>query len=67
MLNRGDYWQCGFVIRKGSIEEVRARGLEAFRESVANSAPFTAGRLNALDSWEQIKLLTVAVDRMPRW
>lgn len=67
MLNRGDYWQCGFVIRKGSIADVHARGLEAFRESVANSAPFTAGRLNALESWDQIKLLTVAVDRMPRW
>lgn len=67
MLNRGDYWQCGFVIRKGSIGGVHARGLEAFRESVANAAPFTAGRLNALGSWDQIKLLTVAVDRMPRW
>ena len=67
MLNRGDYWQCGFVIRKGSIGDVHARGLEAFRESVANAAPFTAGRLRALGSWDQIKLLTVAVDRMPRW
>jgi 2-polyprenyl-6-methoxyphenol hydroxylase-like FAD-dependent oxidoreductase len=67
MLNRGDSWQCGFVIRKGSIGDVHARGLEAFRESIANSAPFIAGRLHALESWDRIKLLTVAVDRMPRW
>jgi 2-polyprenyl-6-methoxyphenol hydroxylase-like FAD-dependent oxidoreductase len=67
MLNRGDYWQCGFVIRKGSLEEVHARGLEAFRDAVAKSAPFIGGRVNELHEWDQIKLLTVAVDRMPRW
>jgi 2-polyprenyl-6-methoxyphenol hydroxylase-like FAD-dependent oxidoreductase len=67
MLNRGDYWQCGFVIRKGSIEEVRARGLEAFRAAVAASGPSVADRVDELKDWEQIKLLTVAVDRMPRW
>jgi 2-polyprenyl-6-methoxyphenol hydroxylase-like FAD-dependent oxidoreductase len=67
MINRGDYWQCGFVIRKGSIEEVRARGLEAFHAAVTKAAPFTAGRVGELRDWEDIKLLTVAVDRMPRW
>ena len=67
MINRGDYWQCGFVIRKGSIEEVHARGLEAFRAAVAKAAPFAAGRVQELRDWEDIKLLTVAVDRMPRW
>ena len=67
MLNRGDYWQCGFVIRKGSIEEVRARGIEAFRAEVAKSAPFAANRVDELRDWDTIKLLTVAVDRMPRW
>jgi 2-polyprenyl-6-methoxyphenol hydroxylase-like FAD-dependent oxidoreductase len=67
MLNRGDYWQCGFVIRKGSIEQVRARGLEAFRAAVAASAPFVATRVFELADWEAIKLLTVAVDRMPQW
>jgi 2-polyprenyl-6-methoxyphenol hydroxylase-like FAD-dependent oxidoreductase len=67
MLNRGDYWQCGFVIRKGSIEQVRARGLEAFRAAVAASAPFVANRVFELTDWDQIKLLTVAVDRMPKW
>jgi 2-polyprenyl-6-methoxyphenol hydroxylase-like FAD-dependent oxidoreductase len=67
MLNRGDYWQCGFVIRKGSIDEVRARGLDAFGAAVAQSAPFMADRVKLLDDWDEIKLLTVAVDRMPRW
>lgn len=67
MLNRGDYWQCGFVIRKGSMEEVRERGLEAFRAAVANAAPFVADRVAELRDWVEIKLLTVAVDRMPRW
>jgi len=67
MLNRGDYWQCGFVIRKGSIDEVHARGLDAFRDAVAKAAPFTADRVGELREWDQVKLLTVAVDRMPRW
>ncbi|HYH42403.1 MAG TPA: FAD-dependent oxidoreductase [Burkholderiales bacterium] len=67
MINRGDYWQCGFVIRKGSIEEVRARGLEAFRAAVVKAAAFTAGRVGELKDWEDVKLLTVSVDRMPRW
>jgi len=67
MINRGDYWQCGFVIRKGSIEEVRARGLEAFRAAVVKAAAFTAGRVGELKDWGDVKLLTVSVDRMPRW
>jgi 2-polyprenyl-6-methoxyphenol hydroxylase-like FAD-dependent oxidoreductase len=67
MLNRADYWQCGFVIRKGSIEAVHARGLQAFREAVAKAAPFVGNRVSELRDWEQIKLLTVAVDRMPVW
>ena len=67
MLNRGDYWQCGFVIRKGSIEEVHARGLEAFRAGVVRCAPFVADRVNTIASWDDVKLLTVAVDRMPAW
>ncbi|HEX2829704.1 MAG TPA: FAD-dependent oxidoreductase [Burkholderiales bacterium] len=67
MLNRGDYWQCGFVIRKGSIEQVHARGLEAFRAAVLRSAPFAADRVETIASWDDVKLLTVAVDRMPTW
>jgi 2-polyprenyl-6-methoxyphenol hydroxylase-like FAD-dependent oxidoreductase len=67
MLNRGEYWQCGFVIAKGSLSEVHAKGLEAFRNSVAALAPFTADRVHELREWDLIKLLTVQVDRLRRW
>jgi 2-polyprenyl-6-methoxyphenol hydroxylase-like FAD-dependent oxidoreductase len=66
MLDRGEYWQCGFVIAKGSWEEIRARGLAAFRDDVARlaNAPLPSG---ALRDWDEVKLLTVRVDRLPRW
>jgi 2-polyprenyl-6-methoxyphenol hydroxylase-like FAD-dependent oxidoreductase len=67
MLNRGDYWQCGFVIPKGSRDQLQARGLAAFRESVAQLAPFVADRVGELQDWQAIKLLTVQVDRLRRW
>ena len=67
MLNRGDYWQCGFVIAKGSLNEVQAQGLPAFRDSVAKLAPFAADRAHELRDWDQIKLLTVQVDRLRQW
>jgi len=67
MLNRGDYWQCGFVIAKGSRGLLEARGLESFRQSVAKVAPFAADRVGELQSWDPIKLLTVQVDRVRQW
>lgn len=67
MLNRGEYWQCGFVIAKGSLSEVHAKGLEAFRDSVAALAPFAADRVHELREWDLIKLLTVQIDRLQRW
>ncbi len=67
MLNRGDYWQCGFVIAKGSLGEIRATGLALFRESVAKLVPFAADRVHELHDWEPIKLLTVQVDRLRQW
>ena len=67
MLNRGDYWQCGFVIAKGSLAEVRAQGLPLFRDSIAKLAPFAADRVQELQDWEPIKLLTVQVDRLQQW
>ncbi|MCE3224183.1 MAG: monooxygenase FAD-binding [Nitrospira sp.] len=67
MLNRGDYWQCGFVISKGSRDQLQAKGLPAFRESVAQLAPFAAARVGELQDWESIKLLTVQVDRLRQW
>jgi len=67
MFDRGDYWQCAYVIRKGGIEEVRQAGLPAFRESISAIAPFFADRVGDLRSWDDIKLLTVAVDRLRTW
>ena len=66
-LNRGGYWQCGFVIAKGSLEALRARGLDAFRREVARLAPYAAARIDAIRSWDDVKLLTVQVDRLRRW
>jgi 2-polyprenyl-6-methoxyphenol hydroxylase-like FAD-dependent oxidoreductase len=67
MLDRGDYWQCAYVIRKGGIETVKARGLEAFRDAVVEMSPFLADRIGELRNWDDIKLLTVTVDRLRQW
>jgi 2-polyprenyl-6-methoxyphenol hydroxylase-like FAD-dependent oxidoreductase len=67
MLNRGDYWQCAFVIPKGGIDRMRAEGLEIFRKQVVMMSPFLADRAGELKTWDDIKLLTVAVDRLRRW
>jgi 2-polyprenyl-6-methoxyphenol hydroxylase-like FAD-dependent oxidoreductase len=67
LLDRGDYWQCAFVIRKGSIEEIKRAGLPAFRRRVAQIVPVFADRVDELKDWDQIKLLTVAVNRLRRW
>ena len=66
-INRGDYWQCGFVIPKDQFEEIRKRGIESFRERVAQLAPYARDRTQELRDWEQVKLLTVRVDRLSRW
>jgi 2-polyprenyl-6-methoxyphenol hydroxylase-like FAD-dependent oxidoreductase len=66
-INRGDYWQCGFVIPKGQFEEVHQRGLEAFRNNVAELAPYAQDRVAELRDWDDIKLLTVRVDRLTEW
>jgi 2-polyprenyl-6-methoxyphenol hydroxylase-like FAD-dependent oxidoreductase len=68
MLDRDDYWQCAFVIPKDSIDKVKARGLDDFRKVVAEMAPFdVSGRLGEVKSWDDVKLLTVAVDTLRRW
>ncbi|HKM88346.1 MAG TPA: FAD-dependent oxidoreductase [Xanthobacteraceae bacterium] len=67
MINRGDYWQCAFVIPKGGIDRVQAEGLDAFRQRVVMMSPFLADRVGELTSWGDIKLLTVTVDRLRRW
>jgi 2-polyprenyl-6-methoxyphenol hydroxylase-like FAD-dependent oxidoreductase len=67
MLNRGDYWQCAYVIAKGGIDMVRARGLPNFRDSVVSMSSFLCDRIDELKSWDNVKLLTVAIDRLPQW
>jgi 2-polyprenyl-6-methoxyphenol hydroxylase-like FAD-dependent oxidoreductase len=67
MLDRGDYWQCAFVIRKGGYDAIREHGLAAFRDDVVKIAPFLRDRVDELAEWDDIRLLTVAVDRLKRW
>ncbi len=67
MIDRRTYWQCAYVIPKGGIEAVRARGLEAFRAELVKAAPLLVNRMEALANWDDIKLLSVTVDRLERW
>jgi 2-polyprenyl-6-methoxyphenol hydroxylase-like FAD-dependent oxidoreductase len=67
MLDRDDYWQCAYVIRKGGIDEVHAKGLDAFRDEIGRLAPYLRDRVHELASWDDVKLLTVAVNRLDTW
>jgi len=67
MIDLGDYWQCAFVIPKGATEQVKQRGLHEFRATVRRLSPWLGDRVDELRSWDDIKLLTVAVDRLVRW
>ncbi|QDE71131.1 hypothetical protein BHS09_31470 [Myxococcus xanthus] len=67
LINRGDSWQCGRVISKGSFDALREAGLASFREDFARLAPFLADRTHELATWDDVKLLTVRVDRLRTW
>jgi len=67
MLDRGDYWQCAFVIPKGKDAVWREKGIESLREEVARLAPMLRGRVGELKSFDDVKLLTVAVNRLRQW
>jgi 2-polyprenyl-6-methoxyphenol hydroxylase-like FAD-dependent oxidoreductase len=67
LLNREDYWQLAYVIPKGKADELRQQGLPAFRQQLVRLAPFLENRADELRDWDEIKLLTVAVDRLSRW
>jgi 2-polyprenyl-6-methoxyphenol hydroxylase-like FAD-dependent oxidoreductase len=67
LIDRGDYWQCAFLIPKGKMEETRRAGLPALRESISQLVPAFADRVESLADWNEIKLLTVAVNRLERW
>lgn len=67
MIDRGDYWQCGYVVRKGSFDDVKAAGLEAFRTTVAAISPLPPERMDEIRSWDDVHLLSVRIDRLKRW
>ena len=67
MLNRDDYWQCAYLIRKGDFERIKERGLETFFSDIVSVAPFLRDRASELKTWDNIKLLTVRVDRLRQW
>jgi 2-polyprenyl-6-methoxyphenol hydroxylase-like FAD-dependent oxidoreductase len=66
-IDRSDYWQCAYVIQKGGIDAVRAKGIAAFRDSVAEGARFLSDRVDELRSLDDLKLLSVSVDRLTSW
>jgi 2-polyprenyl-6-methoxyphenol hydroxylase-like FAD-dependent oxidoreductase len=67
LLDRGDYWQCAYVIRKGDFDGIKTRGLDEFRAGVARCAPFLAERASEIKDWDALKLLSVKVDRLRKW
>jgi 2-polyprenyl-6-methoxyphenol hydroxylase-like FAD-dependent oxidoreductase len=66
-FDRGDYWQCAYVIAKGQYDAVKARGLDAFRGDVIGMAPILKSGLSDVKTWDDVKLLTVAINRLKRW
>lgn len=66
-IDRGDYWQCAFVFAKGAADVIRAQGLDAFHARIAEAEPELAPVVGTLAHWDQIKLLSVSLDRLERW
>lgn len=67
LIDRGEYWQCAYVFPKGQADQIRARGLEVFRADVAQVADRLSLQVDAISGWEDVKLLTVALDRLEKW
>jgi 2-polyprenyl-6-methoxyphenol hydroxylase-like FAD-dependent oxidoreductase len=67
LINRGDYFQSGLIIPKGSFEPIKSAGLEVFRRTIAQIAPYLGNRVDEIQNWDQIKLLTVQINRMLKW
>lgn len=67
LINRREYWQCGYVIAKGAADTLRAAGLAAFHGTLARLLPWAVDRVGEIADWEQVKLLTVQIDRLRRW
>jgi 2-polyprenyl-6-methoxyphenol hydroxylase-like FAD-dependent oxidoreductase len=67
LINRDEYWQCAYVIRKGAFEAKQRAGLESFRHEIARCVPFLKNRTHEIRQWDQVKLLTVKVDHLRQW
>ena len=67
LIDRGDYFQAGLIIRKGAFDEIRQRGLEVFRAGILQLAPYFDTRVNEVQDWNQVKLLTVQINRLRKW
>lgn len=67
MIDRGDYWQCGYVLRKQTFADVQQSGLNAFRQAVANVSPLPADRMDEIRTWDDVHLLSVRIDRLKTW
>lgn len=67
VIDRGDYWQCGFTIEKGEFAALQRDGLAALKQRIAAVAPFNAARLAAIEAWSQIRLLSIRIDRLDKW
>jgi 2-polyprenyl-6-methoxyphenol hydroxylase-like FAD-dependent oxidoreductase len=67
LLNRGDYWQCAYLIPKGSFAQLKERGITELQRGIAETVPMLAARVGELDDWSKVAMLDVRVDRLPRW
>jgi 2-polyprenyl-6-methoxyphenol hydroxylase-like FAD-dependent oxidoreductase len=67
LINRSDYFQAGLIVAKGSHDQIKARGLDAFRSDIRQIAPYLGERVNELQDWEQVKILTVRINRLKQW
>jgi 2-polyprenyl-6-methoxyphenol hydroxylase-like FAD-dependent oxidoreductase len=67
MIDRGAYWQCGYVVRKGSFDDVKASGLDAFRAAVASISPLPPERMDEVRSWDDVHVLSIRIDRLSSW
>jgi 2-polyprenyl-6-methoxyphenol hydroxylase-like FAD-dependent oxidoreductase len=67
LINRNDYFQCGYLIAKGTFPEIQQQGLAKFQTSIERLAPFLKGRTGELDSWDKVKLLTVQINHLRQW
>ncbi len=67
MINRTEYWQCGFVIAKGEFEHIKQRGIEAFQKNILHLAPFLGERVREISDWDKVKMLSVSVEHLLKW